>query len=92
MFPTARGFGLAFRENMYTTLLMSTGLTFGSISALFGYQRGFITQAQYTVLVTVVIASAVVPTLLAQAFFSPARPAEAEAPAPVPVLAASPAD
>jgi hypothetical protein len=50
---------------------MSTGLTFGTISALFGYQRGFITQSQYTVLVTVVIGSAVVPTLIAQAWFAP---------------------
>jgi Kef-type K+ transport system membrane component KefB len=56
---------------MYTTLLMSTGLTFGSISALFGYSRGIITQEQYTILVTVVIGSAVVPTLIAQWFFRP---------------------
>ncbi|MFH0821386.1 MAG: cation:proton antiporter, partial [Pseudomonadota bacterium] len=56
---------------MYTTLLMSTGLTFGSISALFGYSRGIITQEQYTILVTVVIGSAVVPTLIAQWFFEP---------------------
>jgi hypothetical protein len=50
---------------------MSTGLTFGTISALFGYQRGFISQSQYTVLVTVVIGSAVMPTLIAQAWFAP---------------------
>ena len=58
---------------MYTTLLMSTGLTFGSISALFGYTRGIITQDQYTILVTVVIGSAVVPTLIAQWFFKPSQ-------------------
>jgi Kef-type K+ transport system membrane component KefB len=59
------------REGMYTTLLMSTGLTFGSISALFGLTNGIINQAQYTVLVTAVIGSAVVPTLIAQQWFQP---------------------
>jgi len=71
VFPLTRAFRLPSREGIYTTLLMSTGLTFGTISALFGYQRGFITQSQYTILVTVVIGSAVVPTLIAQAFFRP---------------------
>jgi Kef-type K+ transport system membrane component KefB len=54
------------REGLYTTLLMSTGLTFGSISALFGLTNKIIDQSQYTVLVTAVIGSAVVPTLIAQ--------------------------
>jgi Kef-type K+ transport system membrane component KefB len=59
------------REGMYTTLLMSTGLTFGSISALFGLTNKIIDQGQYTVLVTAVIGSAVVPTLIAQRWFQP---------------------
>ena len=59
------------REGMYTTLLMSTGLTFGSISALFGLTNHIIDQTQYTVLVTAVIGSAVVPTLIAQTWFQP---------------------
>jgi Kef-type K+ transport system membrane component KefB len=59
------------REGMYTTLLMSTGLTFGSISALFGLTNEIINQTQYTVLVTAVIGSAVVPTLVAQQWFQP---------------------
>ena len=59
------------REGMYTTLMMSTGLTFGSISALFGLTNQIITQEQYTVLVTAVIGSAVVPTLIAQIWFHP---------------------
>jgi Kef-type K+ transport system membrane component KefB len=59
------------REGMYTTLLMSTGLTFGSISALFGLTNGIISQDQYTVLVTAVIGSALVPTLIAQKWFQP---------------------
>jgi hypothetical protein len=57
---------------MYTTLLMSTGLTFGSISALFGLTNKIIDQTQYTILVTAVIGSAVVPTLIAQTWFQPA--------------------
>jgi Kef-type K+ transport system membrane component KefB len=73
VYPLTAVFRFSFRTGMYTTLLMSTGLTFGSISALFGYTRGIITQEQYTILVTVVIASAVVPTLIAQWFFKPTR-------------------
>jgi hypothetical protein len=50
---------------------MSTGLTFGSISALFGLTNKIIDQSQYTILVTAVIGSAVVPTLIAQKWFQP---------------------
>jgi len=57
---------------------MSTGLTFGTIAALYGLTHGYIDQATYTVLVTVVILSAVVPTLIATRFFEP-ETAEAEA-------------
>jgi len=59
------------REAMYTTLLMSTGLTFGTISALYGFSHGIIGRDKYTVLVTVVILSAFVPTLIAQQFYRP---------------------
>jgi Kef-type K+ transport system membrane component KefB len=85
VWPLTRAFRLSPREGNYTTLLMSTGLTFGSISALFGLTNGIIDQEQYTVLVTVVILSAVVPTLIAQTFF---RPEATSAPATV---AAAPA-
>ena len=57
--------------SMYTTLLMSTGLTFGTISSVFGYEAGLINQTQYSVLVGVVIASAVIPTFIAQKWFMP---------------------
>ncbi|HXF96334.1 MAG TPA: cation:proton antiporter [Gemmatimonadales bacterium] len=73
VWPAGMAFGFPRRLNAYTTLLMSTGLTFGTISALFGFENHIITQAQYTVLVTVVILSAVVPTLIAQKFFEPTR-------------------
>lgn len=71
VWPVSRGLGLGTLEANYTTLLMSTGLTFGSISALFGLTHGYIDQAAYAVLVTTVILSAVVPTLIATTFFEP---------------------
>jgi Kef-type K+ transport system membrane component KefB len=55
----------------YTTLLMSTGLTFGTISSLYGLNAGLLTKDQFSVLVTVVVLSAVVPTWIAQRFFQP---------------------
>jgi Kef-type K+ transport system membrane component KefB len=69
--PLTRAFRFEAREGMYTTLLMSTGLTFGTISALFGLTNKIIDQQQYTILVTAVIGSAVVPTLIAQRWFQP---------------------
>jgi Kef-type K+ transport system membrane component KefB len=81
VWPVTRLFRFGVRESNYTTLLMSTGLTFGTISALFGLTHGttdpsgqfhtYINQEQYSVLVTVVIGSAIVPTMIAQAFFKP---------------------
>ena len=73
VWPLTRVFKMKSREGNYTTLLMSTGLTFGSISALFGLTHGIINQAQYTILVTVVIGSAVIPTFIAQTWFLPER-------------------
>jgi hypothetical protein len=67
------------KRGAYTTLLMSTGLTFGAISALFGFTNHLIDQQQNTILVTSVIGSAVVPTLIAQRWFQPEfKPIEAE--------------
>jgi Kef-type K+ transport system membrane component KefB len=71
VFPVTRAFKTPNPEAMYTTLLMSTGLTFGTISSLFGLSHGIITQAQYSILVAAVIGSAVVPTLIANAFYLP---------------------
>lgn len=58
----------------YTTLLMSTGLTFGTISSLYGLEAGHIDKGQFSVLVAVVIGTAIVPTFIAQRWFSPALP------------------
>jgi Kef-type K+ transport system membrane component KefB len=79
IWPLTRLFNFEQREGMYTTLLMSTGLTFGTISALFGLTNHIIDQTQYTILVTVVIGSAVIPTLIAQRYFEPPRPVAAAA-------------
>jgi len=62
---------------MYTTLLMATGLTFGTISSLFGLEHQLITREQYATLVTVVILTAIIPTLIAERWFDPGgTPAE----------------
>lgn len=71
VWPVAAAFGIGHRDRSYTTLLMATGLTFGSISALFGLTNNLIDQAQYSQLVTTVILSAFVPTLVAQRLFQP---------------------
>jgi Kef-type K+ transport system membrane component KefB len=73
VWPLARLHYMRPGEAAYTTLLMATGLTFGTISALFGYQNKIIDQRQYTILVTVVILSALVPTLFAQKLFQPSK-------------------
>ena len=72
VFPATRLFRLRGRQAWYTTMMMSTGLTFGSISALFGYTHGYISRSQYSILVTVVVMTALVPTFIAQTFFRPA--------------------
>jgi glutathione-regulated potassium-efflux system ancillary protein KefC len=71
VFPITKIFKSPPREAMYTTLLMSTGLTFGSISALYGLTHHIVTQQQYSYLIVAVIGSAIVPTLIANAFFLP---------------------
>lgn len=71
LYPFVSLFRQERNERWYYTLLMSTGLTFGTISSLFGLSHGLVTQEQYSFLVAAVIASAVVPTLIAGLFFVP---------------------
>jgi glutathione-regulated potassium-efflux system ancillary protein KefC len=71
LFPTVKAFNYRREEGLYYTLMMSTGLTFGTISSLFGLNHGIITQSQYSYLVATVIGSAVVPTMFANAWFMP---------------------
>jgi Kef-type K+ transport system membrane component KefB len=69
VFPLARR--AAPRHAAFATLLMSTGLTFGTISSLYGLNAGIIDRTQFSLLVTVVVLSAVVPTAIAERWFLP---------------------
>ena len=71
LFPVVGAFREDRKERWYYTLLMSTGLTFGTISALYGLTHDIVTQEQYSYLVAAVIASAVIPTVIANAVFLP---------------------
>jgi Kef-type K+ transport system membrane component KefB len=71
LLPTVRAFGHSGHDGVYYSLMMSTGLTFGTISALFGLNHGIIDQTQYSHLVATVIGSAVIPTAIANAWFMP---------------------
>jgi hypothetical protein len=73
----------------FTTLLMSTGLTFGTITSLYGLSAGIITRTQFSLLLAVVVLSAVVPTVIAQRFYQPDSPEHRDLTAPV---APAPAD
>jgi glutathione-regulated potassium-efflux system ancillary protein KefC len=98
LYPVIGRFRRERRERWYYTLMMSTGLTFGTISALYGLSHGIVTQSQYSYLVAVVIGTAVVPTVIASLAFVPRHllpkapaevaPAAAAAPSPVPGAAA----
>ena len=69
VYPLARRY--LGKDAWYTTLLMSTGLTFGTISSLYGLNAGIIDRAQFSVLVTVVVLTAIIPTAIAQHWFTP---------------------
>ena len=71
VFPAVRAHKYEGSAGTYYTLMMSTGLTFGTISALFGLNHQIITQTQYSYIVGTVIGSAVIPTMIANTFFLP---------------------
>ncbi len=71
LYPVIGRFRRNHDERWYYTLMMSTGLTFGTISALYGFSHNIVTRDQYSFLVAVVIASAIVPTLIAGKVFFP---------------------
>ncbi len=92
LYPVVAKFRQERNERWFYTLLMSTGLTFGTISAIYGLTNGIVSREQYSFLVAVVIASAVVPTLIATVAFLPRHlmtqpTAEAAAPQPAAVCA-----
>jgi len=69
---------------VFTTLLMSTGLTFGTITSLYGLNAGIIDRTQFSLLIAVVVLSAIIPTAIAQRFYSPTTEALRDITAPVP--------
>jgi glutathione-regulated potassium-efflux system ancillary protein KefC len=71
LLPVVRAYGYSGHDGIYYSLMMSTGLTFGTISALFGLNHGVIDQGQYSHLVATVIGSAVIPTAIANARYMP---------------------
>jgi Kef-type K+ transport system membrane component KefB len=77
LYPVIGRFRESKKERWYYTLLMSTGLTFGSISALYGLTHDIITRDQYSFLIAAVIASAVIPTIIANLAFLPEHLLEA---------------
>jgi glutathione-regulated potassium-efflux system ancillary protein KefC len=88
LLPAVRAFEHQGRQGLYYALMMSTGLTFGTISALFGLNHGIVSEAQYSYLVATVIGSAVIPTAIANAWFMPKRLLpERETPARAPAIA-----
>ena len=72
VYPLAKKY--APEDASYTTLLTSTGLTFGTISSMYGLSAGYISQTQFSLLVTTVILTAVIPTFIAQRWFEPELP------------------
>jgi len=71
LYPAGVAFRFTRRVNVYLNLMMSTGLTFGTISALYGLTHGIIDKERYSILVVTVILTAIIPTVIAQAFFEP---------------------
>jgi Kef-type K+ transport system membrane component KefB len=90
VYPLARRYTAP--HAIFTTLLMSTGLTFGTITSLYGLNAGIIGRTQFSLLLAVVVLSAVVPTAIAQRLFHPQlehglageRPVASMPPAPAP--------
>ncbi len=71
VYPVAKYYGSSQKESMYTTLIMSSGLTFGTIASLFGLSHGIIDKSQYSTLVAAIIGTAIIPTMIANTFFLP---------------------
>ena len=82
VYPLARRYTAP--HAVFTTLLMSTGLTFGTITSLYGLNAGIIDRTQFSLLIAVVVLSAIVPTAIAQRFYSPSSAEQRDITAPVP--------
>lgn len=71
VYPLARRYSAP--HAVFTTLLMSTGLTFGTITSLYGLNAGIIDRTKFSLLITVVVLSAIVPTAIAQRWYAPGQ-------------------
>lgn len=71
VYPVAKFFGSPHKDAMYTTLLMASGLTFGTIASLFGLSHNIIDESQYSTLVAAIVATAIIPTVIANVFYLP---------------------
>ncbi len=71
LYPIGVFLKLPKRLNLFLAMMMSTGLTFDTVAALYGLDHGVINKEQYSLLEFVVLLSAVIPTLIAQKFFFP---------------------
>jgi Kef-type K+ transport system membrane component KefB len=89
IYPLARRY--AAPHATFTTLLMSTGLTFGTITSLYGLNAHIIDRTQFSLLIAVVVLSAIVPTAIAQRFFHPHIAASHERDRPVAPVPPAPA-
>ena len=83
VYPLARRYAVP--HATFTTLLMSTGLTFGTITSLYGLNAGIIDRTQFSLLIAVVVLSAIVPTAIAQRFFDPGKSGQLDPTAPAPL-------
>jgi len=82
IYPLARRFTAP--HATFTTLLMSTGLTFGTITSLYGLNAHIIDRTQFSLLIAVVVLSAIIPTAIAQRFYQPTAREHRDLTAPVP--------
>ena len=85
VYPLARRYTAP--HAVFTTLLMSTGLTFGTITSLYGLGAGIIDRTQFSLLIAVVVGSAIIPTVIAQRFYAPSAAEQRDITAPVPAAA-----
>ncbi|MBI4498097.1 MAG: cation:proton antiporter [Chloroflexi bacterium] len=73
VYPLARRYAPG--DAWYRTLMRSTRLTCGTLATLFGLNAGIIDQEQFSVLVAVIVLMAIIPTVIAQRWFTPRGPA-----------------
>ena len=59
------------QNHTYVTMMMSTGLTFGLVAAVFGLNNGIINQTEYSVITGILVLSAILPTFVAEKWYTP---------------------